>query len=202
MLCERNSPSFIGVDNGICIDVSLRFPIASLHEGVSNHVDGHHSGVRQRVVYRCSALFSVSIFVWVLRVRSLRKRVLTLLPVVVLAACAVGPGKFGGSAALENRVEARWSSLVRSDLAGAYAFLSPAARETTSFEKYAGSIKPGLWRSASIAKVDCATEDLCTVDVNVKYVFKPRKGPALENVRALSETWRQVGGEWWFVPAD
>ena len=126
----------------------------------------------------------------------------SVLWVALLAACAAVPCKAGGSAALESRVEARWSVLARGDLAAAYAYLSPAAREVTSFEKYAGGIKPGIWRSGTVDKVVCTTDDLCAVDVSVKYVFKPRNGPALENTRVVNETWRQVGGEWWFVPAD
>lgn len=130
------------------------------------------------------------------------KSVFSVLFVVFLAACAAVPGKAGGPAALESRVEARWNLLARGDLAAAYAYLSPAAREVTSFEKYAGSLKPGAWRSGTVDKVVCSADDLCNVDVNVKYVFKPRNGPAVENARVLSEMWRQVGGEWWFVPAD
>jgi hypothetical protein len=126
----------------------------------------------------------------------------SVLLVVFLAACAAVPGKAGGSAALESRVEARWSVLVRGDLAAAYAYLSPAAREVTSFEKFSGGIKLGIWRSGTVVKVVCSADDLCAVDVSVKYVFKPRNGPAIENAHVLNETWRQVGGEWWFVPVD
>lgn len=125
-----------------------------------------------------------------------------VLSVALFAACAAVPGKTGGPAALEKRVEARWDLLVQGKVAEAYAFSSPAAREVTSLEKYSGSIKPGIWRSGTVSKVACAVEDVCSVEVDVKYVFKPRGAPALESVRTLKETWRKDAGEWWLVPDE
>ena len=126
----------------------------------------------------------------------------SVLAVLLLAACADLPGKAGGPSALEQRVEARWAWLVQGKVAEAYAYLSPAKREVTSLEKYSGSIKLGLWRSGSVSKVVCAAEEVCSVDVDVKYVFKPRGGHVLESVTMLKETWRKVDGEWWLVPDE
>ena len=122
--------------------------------------------------------------------------------VLLLAACADLPGKAGGISALEQRAEARWEWLVQGKVAEAYAYLSPATREVTSLEKYSGSIKPGLWRSGTVRKVACAAEEVCSVEVDVKYAFKPRGAPLTESVRSLKETWRKVAGEWWLVPDE
>lgn len=128
---------------------------------------------------------------------------LGVLAAVVLSACSGLSGKAGDSAALESRAEARWNLLVQGKVAEAYAYLSPAARDVTSLEEYVGGIKSGLWRSGTVTKVACAGEDeLCTVSVDVKYVFKPRGAAVIESVRTVNETWRKVGGEWWFVPAE
>lgn len=128
---------------------------------------------------------------------------LGVLAAVLLSACSTVPEKAGSPAVLKDRVEARWSLLVQGKLVEAYAYLSPAAREVTSRDEYIGSIKPGMWRSGTVEKLACAGEDeLCTVDVSVKYVFKPRGAAVIESVRTIKETWRKVGGEWWFVPAE
>jgi hypothetical protein len=130
------------------------------------------------------------------------KVVLSVLLVALLVACADLPGKAGGPAVLEKRAEARWELLVQGNLAEAYAYLSPATREVTSLEKYLGSVKPGLWRSGSVSKVVCTVEDVCSVEVDVKYAFKPRGASMMESVRSIKETWRKVAGEWWLVPDE
>jgi hypothetical protein len=122
--------------------------------------------------------------------------------VLLLAACADLPGKAGGPSALEQRAEARWELLVHGKVADAYAYLSPATREVTSLEKYSGSIKPGIWRSGIVRKVACTAGNICSVEVDVKYAFKPHGGHVLESVTMLKETWRKVDGEWWLVPDE
>jgi len=121
---------------------------------------------------------------------------------LLLVACAEIPGKAGGPSALEKRAEARWELLVQGKIAEAYAYLSPATREVTSLEKYSGSIKPGIWRSGAVSKVVCTAEEVCSVEVGVKYAFKPRSSPVVEGVKTLKETWRKVAGEWWLVPDE
>jgi len=122
--------------------------------------------------------------------------------VLLLAACADLPGKVGGPSALEKRAEARWELLVQGKVAEAYAYLSPATREVTSLEKYSGSIKPGMWRSGMVSKVSCTAEEVCLVEVDLKYGFKPRGRHIFESVMMLKETWRKVAGEWWLVPNE
>ncbi len=124
------------------------------------------------------------------------------LSAVFLVACADLPGKAGGPSSLEKRVEARWELLVQGKVAEAYAYLSPATREVTSLGKYSGSIRPGMWRSGTVSKVTCAAKDVCSVVVDLKYVFKPRGSRALESVTTLVETWRKDAGEWWLVPDE
>ena len=124
------------------------------------------------------------------------------LAVFFLAACADLPGKAGGPSALEKRAEARWEWLVQGKVAEAYAYLSPATREVTSLEKYSGSIKPGRWRSGTVSKVTCASKEVCSVEVDLRYFFRPRGSPVLESVKTISETWRKDAGEWWLVPDE
>lgn len=121
-----------------------------------------------------------------------------VLTVFFLAACASVPG--GSSGTLEQRVTERWALLIQGKLADAYGYLSPASRDVISLDKYQGSIKPGIWRGAEVGKVSCASETLCTVEVNVSYVFKPKGASVHEGVRMVPETWKKDAGRWWYIP--
>lgn len=134
------------------------------------------------------------------RVWDCMKKLFLVLPVVILAACATAPEVVDGAGGLEQRVAERWSLLVKGKVVEAYGFLSPAAREITSLEKYQGSLKPGMWREAKVGKSVCASEDVCTVEVHVSYSYKPKGLPVYEGVRTLPETWRKDAGQWWYVP--
>ena len=63
--------------------------------------------------------------------------------VLSLASCAVSPigdekaaagGPDARRKAVETRVNERWAALIKGDLQGSYGYLSPASRETLSFE--------------------------------------------------------------------
>jgi len=125
---------------------------------------------------------------------------LLALPIVALAACAPLSSTSENSASLETRAVERWALLIKGDVAGAYRYLSPATREILPLENYRGSIKPGLWRSVEISKVVCASEELCTVQLNLSYSYKPRGSSAYDGTRPLSETWKKDGGQWWHIP--
>ena len=125
---------------------------------------------------------------------------LLALPVMALTACAPLPSASEGSASLEVRAAERWARLIKGDLAGAYQYLSPATREILTLENYKGSIKPGLWRSVEINKVVCTSDVLCSVQLNMHYSYKPKGSPVYDGTRALSETWKKDGGQWWHIP--
>lgn len=118
--------------------------------------------------------------------------------VTFLAGCATTLS--GGSSTLEQRVEERWALLLQGKLADAYTYISPASRELITLEKYLGSVKSGMWRSAKISKVSCESETLCTVEVDISYTFKPKGGKVYEGFRVIPETWRRDAGVWWNVP--
>jgi hypothetical protein len=124
-----------------------------------------------------------------------------VLPVVALtAACTQLPSASEVSASLEKRATERWALLIKGDLAGAYQYLSPATRDVLPFENYRGSIKLGLWRSVEINKVVCTSDVLCSVQLNMHYSYKPKGSPVYDGTRALSETWKKDGGQWWHIP--
>lgn len=95
----------------------------------------------------------------------------------------------------------RWDLLVEGKITEAYEFLSPATKSLLSLEKYQASIKPGIWRRVQVNNVNCDSDELCSVSLDVTYVFKPRGVPAQENSSLLTETWRKDSGRWWYVPS-
>lgn len=96
--------------------------------------------------------------------------------------------------------KARWDLLIEGKISEAYEFLSPAAKTQMSLEKYRASIKPGAWRRAQVNSVTCDSEELCSVSLDVTYVFKPKGVRVQEYSSLLTETWRKDEGRWWYVP--
>src|SRR3982750_4804619 len=79
--------------------------------------------------------------------------------VLSLASCAVSPigdEKAGTTApdarrkAVETRVHERWDALIKGDLPGSYGYLSPASRETMTFEQYQKVTRKTGFREAKI----------------------------------------------------
>lgn len=99
-------------------------------------------------------------------------------------------------AAVAARVNARWQALIERNYKGAYAFLSPASRETVSLSKYQERIEAIEYRAASIEKIECA-EEVCKVNLRVTYDFPPAKIQGV--VTPLDENWIIDQGQAWFV---
>jgi len=125
---------------------------------------------------------------------------------LVLSACA---GVGGQTAApLDNReivariAKSRWDALLKGDFDAAYKMMSPASREVIVLEDFRRKMGKAILKGASIGKVECTADDLCTVQVNMKYAYKPRVGKEVENEQVLTETWRNTAGGWWYLPAD
>lgn len=123
--------------------------------------------------------------------------------VVLLGGCAtgLGTGKLGPDAsadakreAVAARAQARWDALIKADLDGAYAFLSPASRATMPLDLYKAKHKVGLYRTAKVDGVDCEA-DTCTVKLSLTYDYKRFKGIATP----LVEKWIITQGQAWFV---
>ena len=113
--------------------------------------------------------------------------------VLSLASCAVSPigdekaGAMPPDArrkAVESRVNERWSALIKGDLQGSYGYLSPASRETLSFEQYQTVTRKTGFRDAKIESIDCDA-DACKVKLWITYDHRLMKSISTP----LEETW-------------
>ena len=97
-------------------------------------------------------------------------------------------------AIVKERAQARWDALVKSDIRGAYEYLSPASRAAMTPEAYASSIRAGFWKSAKVNSVTCSTKDNCEVHATIEYEFQGRRTKT-----PLTETWIREGSQWWYL---
>jgi hypothetical protein len=135
--------------------------------------------------------------------RHLRPRIMVLVAIFGMASCAVSPvGDGSGAAAapearreaVTKRVNARWDALIKGDLEAAYALLSPASRETLTFDQFKQRTRKDAFREAKIDSVDCSA-DSCTVKLWITYDHRLMKGVQTP----LVETWVFDKGEPWLV---
>ncbi len=102
---------------------------------------------------------------------------------------------------IKLRAGERWGFMVQGRLDDAYVYMSPLVRQTISLEKYKSTIRPGLWESAAVEKVECGTDDVCTVSVKIRYAAPVgRIGGVFHGSTVISERWRKYEQQWWFVP--
>jgi hypothetical protein len=120
---------------------------------------------------------------------------------LILAGCAT----FGGNltkdtpqaekeAAVASRASARWQALLKGDFEGAYAYLTPASRATTSYELFQGRLRKTSFRAATVDKVSCEAE-VCRVAISLTYDHAVMKGI----VTPIEETWLIERGQAWLV---
>jgi hypothetical protein len=116
-----------------------------------------------------------------------------------LAGCATGP--MGGLsspeakvAAVTKRAQERWNVLLKGDVKAAYAYLSPASRAVTSFERYQMRTNPANFRSVRLEKVSCEAE---TCQLRFWLTFDHRMMKGVET--PLEETWIIENGQAWYV---
>lgn len=120
--------------------------------------------------------------------------------VVAAAGCATTPPATAPGtpearqALVSGRVQARWDAMIKDDLDGAYAFMSPGSRSVTSLEKYKANTRRGSFRAAKIESVTCEA-DVCTVKLQVTYDHPRMKGITTPVV----ESWIIDGGQAWYV---
>jgi hypothetical protein len=93
-----------------------------------------------------------------------------------------------------ERAKERWDLLIKGDVAGAYQFLSSGSKAATPADVYKAKIRPGLWRQATVSKVDCQAE-VCKVIMLITYDAKRMKG--IET--PIDETWVIENGSAWYV---
>jgi hypothetical protein len=88
--------------------------------------------------------------------------------------------------------------MIKDDLDGAYAFMSPGSRSVTSLEKYKANTRRGAFRAAKIESVTCEV-DVCMVKLLVTYDHLRMKGittPVLESwIIDGSQAWYVYGGQ-------
>ena len=130
-----------------------------------------------------------------------------LLMLLGLSACAGGTAD-GVSGTVDKQqvvariAQSRWDALIRGDFDAAYNMMSPASRSVMTPELFRKRLSLVTWKAASVRKVECSADDLCTAQVGAAYVHQMRGGRKVENEQLLTEIWRNVGGGWWYVHAD
>lgn len=119
---------------------------------------------------------------------------------LLLSACAttIAPEK-----TLEERVKARWDTVLGGDYAGAYEYLSPGYRSSVSSVQYQRSLllSKVKWNEAQYIESDC-TETTCKVKISLKYtVYGGVPGIKSFNGRQMiDESWVLVDSNWYLVP--
>lgn len=132
-------------------------------------------------------------------------RVLATLGVMALFGCATPSSPVGGTGAalatpeaaqalVTARVNARWDLMIKDDLDGAYAYMSPGSRESTSLDKFKANTRRGAFRAIKIESVTCE-EDACKVKLLLTYDHPKMKGLTTP----VTESWIIEGGQAWYV---
>ena len=125
---------------------------------------------------------------------------------LMLSACASVPEQAAEPLDKQKIVariaQSRWDALTKGDFETAYNMMSPASRAIVTLESFRRKSGMVTWKAASVRKVECSADDLCAVQVDVKYAYTLRRGGGVENDQVLTETWRNTAGGWWYVPAD
>ena len=84
--------------------------------------------------------------------------------------------------------------MIKLDLAGAYAYMSPSSRATMPLDLYRAKHKVGMYRAVKVDGVSCEA-DACTVNLSLTYDYKSFKGITTPIV----EKWIITQGQAWFV---
>jgi hypothetical protein len=131
--------------------------------------------------------------------------ILVTLTVCVLAGCAsTGPSPQSAAPQADSaeamrklvagRAEARWQTLIKGDLEGAYAYLSAGSKAATSIDAYKRKTGGLAWRRAEVEKVECEAE-ICKVSLQLTYDTDKMKG-----IRTpITERWILENGSAWFI---
>jgi len=98
---------------------------------------------------------------------------------------------------VEQRAQARLDALLDRDIEKAFAFLAPALRKTTTWQRYSSKYAGvGRWRAVGVNSVKCDV-DRCDVSVSVTYQMRRSR---VDNTRSRQEVWIEVNGQWYFYP--
>jgi hypothetical protein len=95
---------------------------------------------------------------------------------------------------VERRAQARLDALMSQKMEKVFTFVSPAVRETTTWQRYgAGYAGVVNWREAKVISVNCEPER-CEVKTAIRYQMFRQK---FENTRSFTEVWIKVGTQWY-----
>jgi len=104
---------------------------------------------------------------------------------------------------IEERVTARWDTLLSSDLAGAYEYLSPGFRSSVTSLQYQRQILLSRvkWTGVRYIESDCI-ETTCKVKISLDYtVYGALPGvKSFNGTQEIEESWVKADGNWYFVP--
>lgn len=95
---------------------------------------------------------------------------------------------------VRDRAQQRWDALLKGDIQGGYAFLSPGSRAVMTLDGYRTTIRPGFWKAAKVGDVKCGSAESCEVQAEIEYVVR---GSRVKT--PLGETWIRQQGNWWYV---
>lgn len=106
---------------------------------------------------------------------------------------------------LAFRAESRWKALIKKDIDGAYAYLSPSYRRLHTLESYKSKFSNAIaWDSVKINSIDLDGES-AKVKIEIKYPMPfANSSTALSSSsdlisKDLEESWILVDNNWWYV---
>jgi len=108
-------------------------------------------------------------------------------------------------AALEQRVIAKWETLVRRDFTATYAFTSPAYRSAFSLEAFRRKFGNGkvVWKRVEVVSVDFKGDDAAIVGIKIHIVYHDSQSQrSIDMATNAQESWVYADGQWWYVVED
>lgn len=106
--------------------------------------------------------------------------------------------------ALQKRVTAWWSALIRQDFETAYSLTSPGYRNVFSLEAFKGRFdRKSGWRGYEVVGIDFKSEDAAVVGINMHFLYHPpQTEKALDMKTYIQESWVLVDDQWWYLVKD
>ena len=101
-------------------------------------------------------------------------------------------------ATVKDRASARWAAMIKGNIDAAYAYVSPASRQTVSVEVFASRMGSTKYTAATVESVSCG-EESCKVEIKLTYDY-PVQGKMMRGIQTpLTETWVFDKGNAWLV---
>ena len=105
-------------------------------------------------------------------------------------------------AVLTQRVQERWTALIKHDFDAAYEFNSPTYREAFSSKAFKRNFATGkiTWQRIEVVNIDLKDNDTATVTIKlhsiIHHLESGRDIPVASN---SNESWIKVNDQWWYV---